>query len=146
METEKQYNNAERERNKEIKEADIDAETKIGAAKERADFLIREVKSSKKQMQNILFHMQQVTNAIRDLRAELQLATNQEDPASVRHDQARIDVLREKIKEYSSELMAMKEDLIREEMNSLEEQGFAGSLEERRARAEEIVGDWVEGI
>ena len=40
----------------ESKEGEVDEEVKKAAAMERADYLVKEVKQSKKQMQNILLH------------------------------------------------------------------------------------------
>jgi len=107
IETEKRINLSERERNyesRESKEGEVDAELKKASAMEKADYLVKEVKSSKKQMQNIVMHMQQVTQAIRQLRAQLQLVQDDDDPASIKQDKKKVEELKLKIKGYGDEL------------------------------------------
>lgn len=106
---------------REKKEGEVDAELKIAAAKERADYLIKEVKTSKQQMQNIFYNIKQVMAAVQALRAQLQLTTNNNDDSipSIKKDQKTVDDLKKKISLYQNEIIKMKDDLIREEMNSL---------------------------
>ena len=58
------------------------------------DVIIKEVKTSKKQMQNIVLHMQQVTQAIQQLRQQLQLAQTDDEVTSIKQDKKRIVVKR----------------------------------------------------
>ena len=124
----------------EQKEKQDEAELKAAAAMERADVLIREAKTSKKQMQNIVMHMQTVLSAIRQLRQQLQLAEESDDPSSVKQDKKRIEELKEKICLYGDELEKMRGDLIREQMEELKNGvGVRMTTEELRRKAEEMV-------
>ncbi len=144
------HNLREREKiyeSRESKEGEVDAELKKATAMEKADYLVKEVKSSKKQMQNIVMHMQQVTQAIRQLRTQLQLVQDDDDPTSVRQDKKKVEELKLKIKSYGDELEKMREDLIREEMVELEKGiGVGISGDELRKRAEESVEKMIREI
>ncbi|MBI2990028.1 MAG: hypothetical protein HYY51_02440 [Candidatus Magasanikbacteria bacterium] len=127
-ETERQYERNRRsrevaERDFETREAkeEFGKELEAGAAMERADVLVREVKSSKKQVQNIMIHMQEVLKALKELREQLQLTQTEED-ASVLQDKKRISDLQERISQYKDELKKMRGDLVREQINVLREQ------------------------
>lgn len=99
------------------------AELKAAAAMERADFLSKEVKTSQNQMQNIIMHMQQVMNAIKKLRAELDLpGEDLGEATSVEEDHRRVKKLQEQIHVYRSELEAMREDLIKEQIQEIAKQ------------------------
>lgn len=150
-ETEEQFKKRSREaevvrESREAKEGEIDEELKTAAAMERADYLVKEVKQSKKQMQNILLHMQQVTKAIRELRQQLQLAGDG-DATSVEQDKERIEELKKKIKEYQEEIVAMRGDLVREQMEELKEGvGVGVTAEELKKRAEGMVDKMIKEI
>ncbi len=149
IETEK-HNLNEREKSyesRESREGEVDAEIKKATAMEKADYLVKEVKSSKKQMQNIVMHMQQVTQAIRQLRAQLQLVQNDDDPTSIQQDKKKVEELKLKIKDYIGEVEKMRSDLIREEIAELEKGiGINMSREDLRMRAEENVERMIAGI
>lgn len=130
---------------REAKETRADEEVKRAAALERAEFLAREVKTSKKQMQNILLNIQQVTQAIAQLRAQLQMAVTTGDPLSVAHDKKRIEDLKKKIAEHQGELESMRTDLVRAEMEELQKGiGVGLSMAELQQKAEEAVGRMME--
>ena len=144
FETEKQFDTlskrsveASRE-SREMKEAEKDPELQAAASKERADYLVKEVKSSSQQMQNIVMHVAQVQQALKKLRAELQLS-EQGDSMSVQQDRARIEILKKQIGEYIHELVAMKEDLIVFEIEESRKADVYGSEQECRAKAIERV-------
>jgi hypothetical protein len=150
IETEEQFRRRGRElertrESRESREAESDEELKAGAAMERADFLVKEVKQSKQQMQNIVLHMQQVTDAIRKLRQELALADSG-GPASVARDKKRIDALKEKIKAYRREILDMREDLIREQAEELKKSGFTENANVLRGEAERLVEELMNQI
>ncbi len=128
---------------KEGKEAD--GELKAAAALERADYLVKEVKQSRKQMQNILLHMQQVMNAIRQLRAQLQLADG-EEPSSVAHDKEKTEELKEKIGEYTDEIKSMRLDLIKEQVEELKSEYAGTVIEELQKKAELMIDDMIKEI
>lgn len=115
---ENSYRHEVRSESKETREVQVDPELQIAASKERADYLVKEVKSNQKQVQNIIMHVVQVRQALKKLRDELQLSA-QGDSNSVKQDEARIAILKKQISEYTDELVAMKEDLISFEMESL---------------------------
>lgn len=133
--------NAEQRENK---EGEVNKELQAAAAMERADVMIREVKSSKKQMQNIVRHIQEVQTAIRNLRAQLQLVQNDEDDASVVQDKKKIEDLRLKIKGYVEELEKMRGDLVREQMEELQNGiGVGMTTEQLQKKAEGMVEELI---
>jgi len=131
----------------ESKENKENEELKAAAAMERADTIIREAKNSKKQMQNIVVHMQTVISAIRQLRAQLQLVQSDDDDSSVKQDKKKIAELTKKLEDYGDELIKMKADLIREQMEELKNDiGEGGSVEELQKRAEELVDELIKQV
>jgi len=107
-----------REINYESKEGETDPELQAGASMERADYLVKEVKSSKQQMQNIALHIQQVKQAIKQIRAELQLQSTG-NATSTDQDQERLNNLKKQIIDYQDELIKMKDDLVKEQIEEL---------------------------
>lgn len=130
FETEKQFDTLQRKsveaarESRESRESEKDPELQAAASKERADYLVKEVKTNQQQMQNIVMHVTQVQQALKKLRAELQLS-EQGDSMSVQQDRARIEILKKQIGEYMGELVAMKEDLIVFEMEELKKTGVS---------------------
>lgn len=134
----------QREQKEAAKEAEKDPELQAAAALERADYLVREVKTSQNQMQNIVSHMQAVLTAIRDLRSALQLTTTAGvDDASVIQDKKRVAILKARILKYKEELLKMKDDLIAEQLKLLREQRPTHSTESLTAEAEKMVQDML---
>ncbi len=150
LENVSEISSREREKNyesRESKEGEISEELKRATAMEKADYLVKEVKSSKKQMQNIVIHMQQVTQAIRQLRAQLQLVEDSDDPSSIIQDKKKVEDLKNKIKSYGDELEKMRGDLVREEMAELKKGvGINMSEEDLRVKAEESVEKMIREI
>ncbi len=146
---EKQLTNLrERERSREIretKEGEPNQELKAAAAMERADYLVKEVKQSKQQMQNIILHMQQVMATIKQLLAELQL-TDDDLPQSVAQDQKRVELLQKRIATYREELIKMKEDLIKEYIETLKVQEPGLPQEELEEKARLAVEGIILGV
>ncbi|KKQ26955.1 MAG: hypothetical protein US42_C0018G0029 [Candidatus Magasanikbacteria bacterium GW2011_GWC2_37_14] len=131
----------------ENKESKENEELKAAAAMERADTIIREAKNSKKQMQNIVVHMQTVISAIRQLRTQLQLVQKDDDDSSVKQDKKKIAELTKKLEDYGDELIKMKADLIREQMEELKNDiGEGGSLEELQKKAEALVEELIKQV
>ncbi len=130
---------------KESKEAEVDPELKKAAAMERADYLTKEIKSSQKQMQNILLHIQQVTAAIKKIRQQLQLVEDGED-ASVARDKTKVAELKKQIAEYREEIIKMREDLVREQIAELKNQGVVLSHEELQQKAEQMVDNLINDV
>ena len=112
MEQEKNFLHHERERSVETKEdGELAEEAKAAAARERAEYLVKEVKQGNQQIQNIMVHMQQVLMTLAQLRAELELKTEAEDPTSIVEDKKRMEKLTQKITEYRRELSTMKDEI-----------------------------------
>lgn len=123
------------------------AELKKAASLERADIIVKEVKQSQKQMQNIVLHMQTVLAAIRQLRQQLQLAEESDNPASIKQDKKQIEALKKKIQEYGDELEKMREDLVREQMEELKNGVGVGMMaEELQRKSEEMVEKMIEEV
>ncbi len=143
--------------NRESKEGEVDNELKAGAAMERADIIVKEVRQGKKQMQNIVLHMQSVLLAIRQLRQQLQLAQN-DDVDSVKQDKKRVEELKKKIRDYGDELEKMRGDLIREQVKELSRSerdpavagkngvGVGLSSAEMQQKAEEMVEEMIKQV
>lgn len=124
---------------KESKEKELDPEAARAAMKERADYLVKEVKTNKQQMQNIMVHMQQVMAAIRTIRQQLQLATDDDAVSSVVHDSARIEKMKKQMMEYKDELLKMKDDLIAMQSRELEDAAPQLTKEQRDIEARNII-------
>ncbi|MFA6427216.1 MAG: hypothetical protein WCW16_02075 [Candidatus Magasanikbacteria bacterium] len=124
---------------RESKEKEMDPEAQAAATMERADFLVKEVKSGKQQVQNIMLHMQQVLVAIQALRQQLQLQTDG-SVSSVEQDKKQIETLKKKIIVHKDELLKMKEELINTQVEEIRKGGGAGlSDAELRAKSKELV-------
>ncbi|OGH64540.1 MAG: hypothetical protein A3J66_01600 [Candidatus Magasanikbacteria bacterium RIFCSPHIGHO2_02_FULL_47_14] len=131
--------NRERHERHESKEAEVDPELQAAASKERADYLVKEVKSATQNMQNIILHMQQVQQAIAALRAQLQIA-NDDDAPSVVHDQARVSQLQQNIASFQDELKKMRGDLVQQKVEELKQRGSSYvSFDELQRLAEDEV-------
>ncbi|MEK7084373.1 MAG: prepilin-type N-terminal cleavage/methylation domain-containing protein, partial [Patescibacteria group bacterium] len=135
------YEGREAREERESHEDKENPEAKAAAAMERAELITKEIKQTKKQMQNIVLHMQEVARLIREIRQELRLAeSDAEDHPSIARDAERMESLRKKIQEYQKELSAMRGDLIREQMEELKNGvGVGMSTDELRVKAEEMV-------
>ena len=128
---------------RESREGEVDEELKVAAAMERADYLSKEIKSSKKQMQNIILNMQQVKQAIADLRAELQLAAQDSD-SSVQQDERNIERIKEKIAGFQEEIVKMRGDLVREQMEELKAGIGVGMMPDQlQQKAESMVDEFI---
>jgi len=124
----------------------MDAQAEAAAAMERADMIVKDVKSSKQQMKNIVMNMHAVKQQIQQLRQQLQLADN-DDASSLRQDQKAVDELKKKISGHQQELLAMREDLIREQQEDLIEQKFVGDvMAEAERLIDRMIADVMEAI
>lgn len=130
METEKKYTQQERERIKESKEQEVDPELAKASVMERADILVKEVKTNQKQLQNIALHMQQVMAAIKQLRQQLQIQDDDQDPSSIQHDKEKAEQLKKKIGDYIVDLEGMKDDILRDMVKDLKKQNYPAPDEE----------------
>ena len=132
----------ERERSRESREGfEMDAAGEAAAAMERADMIVKDVKSTKNQMKNIVMNMHAVKQQIKQLRQQLQLATD-DSASSLEHDQKRVDELKEKIAGYQHELVGLRDELIAEQKEELAEQGFVGDVQsEAENRIDAMIAD-----
>ena len=124
---------------KEGRESEGDEALKKAAAMERAEYLVREVQSNRKQMQHIIMNMLAVQKAIIALRAQLLLAEDSTDAASVTQDKTRVARLKALIVGHKEELIAMRDDLIREQVHMLQEKKLSVSAEELTQQARVMV-------
>jgi len=122
---------------KENKEAQ---ELKKLAAKERAETISKEVRSTKQQIQNIMANMQQVIKAVQAIRAQLQLVDNNEEVIpSVRHDQKRVGELKVRLMDLGSQLDGLKQALVEEEKKRLQAENPVLMGEKLEVEADKIV-------
>ncbi len=128
---------------KESKEGEIDEELKRAAVMERADYLVKEVKSSQQQIQNILVHMQDVLQALAQLKAQLAIS-DPDEPESVKLDKKQIEKIKEKIAGHKDELLKMKDELIEAQLEKLEQEGYA--QDELKKRAEQLISQVLEAV
>lgn len=122
---------------KETRENEMTPEAMKAAAKERAEFLMEAVKQSSSQMKNIATHVAQVKQAIKQIRAMLQIQDNDDHGTASAQDEARVQALRQKVATYQNELIHMRGDLINYQIEDLQNAGFTGSMDdlEREATA-----------
>ncbi|HBU07436.1 MAG TPA: hypothetical protein DEB09_05130 [Candidatus Magasanikbacteria bacterium] len=132
---------------RENKEGEANKELQAAVAMERADVMIREVKNSQKQMQNIVRHMQEVQTAIRQLRAQLQLAQTDDDVSSLKQDKKKVEELKKKIGGYLEELEKMRGELVREQMEELKNGiGVGMTSAQLQKKAEEMVQQLIDSV
>lgn len=124
---------------KEGKETEMSPEDRLAATKERADYLVKEVKSSKQQMQNILMHMAEVKKAIAAIRKELQLSATGDEVGSLSQDNNRINDLKKRVASYQEEILQMRGDLVKVQIGELRTQNPGTSLEDIEKKAQEMV-------
>ncbi len=132
-----------REVSYESKEKETDPELAAAATMERADFLVKEVKNTQTQMQNIILHINQVRQAIQQIYQQLQLQAS-DDNTSVEQDEERIKKLKEKIAEYKNELVNMRDDLIISQIEELKKTLPDLSEGALRLKAEEMVRELLD--
>ena len=125
---------------REVKEGgEMDEAAKAAATMERADYLVKEVKGGKQQIQNIMIHMQSVLQALTALRKQLEIEDSG-DASSVEQDKAHAEKLKAKISEHKDELLKMRDELIIAQVEQIREgEGSTLGDVELRHRAEEIV-------
>ena len=110
------------------------------------DFRLKEVKSGKQQIQNIVIHMQQVLQTIQALRKQLQI---QSDDAtnSVEQDKKQVEKLKKKIAEYKDEILKMRDELIRSQIERIK-QGEEATLSDKQLQeqAENLVNQIMKEV
>ncbi len=120
QEKEHRRNYAEgRELNTEAKEKQVEEAEKKMAAKERLEATSKEIKSTKNQIQNIVANMQQVVKAVAAIRAQLQIAQNNDIP-SVQRDQKTLAGLQKKLAGLFGEIKDLRVALVAEERKAVQ--------------------------
>ncbi|MBT3539028.1 hypothetical protein HN481_02785 [Candidatus Parcubacteria bacterium] len=136
----------ESKESKESKESEMSAEDKAAATMERADFLVKEVKSGKQQIQNIVIHMQQVMQTIQALRKQLQIQSD-DTTGSVEQDKKQVENLKKKIAEHKDEILKMKDELIKAQVDQIKkDEGATLSDQQMQEQAEEMVSRIMEEV
>ena len=137
-----------REANFESKEKKEEAEDKKAAARERVEVVSKEVKNTKQQIQHIMANMQQVIAAVRAIRAQLQLAQDDEDEEipSVKRDQKRVAGLQVKLMDLNSQLGDLKIALLTEEKARIHEENPDWKIEFVESAARESVEQILEKV
>ncbi len=129
----------EREQSREAREGfEMDSQAEAAAAMERADVIVKDVKSTKQQMKNIVMNMHAVKQQITQLRQLLQLADS-DDASSLESDKKRVDELKENIAGFQTALVSMRDDLIQEQKEALVTQGFSGDVQTEAERVIDIM-------
>lgn len=128
---------------KEGKEVEVSEELKRAAVMERADYLVKEVKSGNKQIQNILVHMQGVLQALAQLQQQLSI-THTDEPASVAQDKVQIEKIKQKIVAHKDELLKMKDELIQAKQEQLKGEGHEEDV--LRKKAEDMVNTVLQAV
>ncbi|MFA5211592.1 MAG: hypothetical protein WC414_03820 [Patescibacteria group bacterium] len=131
-----------REMSFENREAEQDEELKAAAQMERVDFLTKEIKSGNQQIKNIMLHMNEVLNAIKLLRTQLQLPAKNDDDLSIEQDKKQLEKIKNKIKNYKNEILKMKNDLLKIQIEVLREEKIFSENDlqnEAEKRVEELL-------
>jgi len=99
--------------NKESKEKEEDKQME---AKEKMELTIGEVKTTKSRMKNIIVNMQQVLQAVRQIRQQLGLNNNDDDIPAMKSDQKTLDELKLKLDGLMTQVSDLKLALKQEEI------------------------------
>ena len=134
-----------RELSIEAKEKEEELEKKM-AAKERAEKVGQEMKSTKKTMQNITANIKQVLLAVRAIRQQLGLDTTSDDVPSVKRDQKTLEQLKQKLAGLMSQMTDLKLALKSEEITRLRQMNADMSEEEMKSMADEAVKNILEKL
>jgi len=129
----------------EINEKTPDEQEKKAAAMERAEKVSKEVQNTQKQMKNIMANMQNVVKAVRAIRAQLQLADNDDIP-SVKKDEERLDLLKKRLDSLFAELGDLRYALETEEEKELARLSPDLSESERKEQAKNKVAEYLRSL
>lgn len=133
------------ELNVEAKEKQVEEAEKKMAAKERLEATSKEIKNTKQQIQNIVANMQQVVKAVVAIRAQLQIAQNDDIP-SVQRDQKWLETLRHKLDGLFGEIKDLRVALLAEERKAVQEEMPNAAAETITAEAERRVADIIKKL
>lgn len=110
------------EANAEKKENQAEEAEKKLAARERIEQTSKEIKNTKQQIQNIVANMTAVVKAVAAIRAQLQIAQNDDDIPSVARDKKVLDALRKKLDGLIGEIKDLRVALLAEEAKAVREE------------------------
>jgi DNA repair exonuclease SbcCD ATPase subunit len=134
-----------RERSLESKDKQTEELEKKMGARERVEKMSHEVKSTQKQMQNIVTNMQQVMGAVAAIRKQLQLDEADTNIPSVHQDQKTVQLLQKKLANLNDRLQDLRLVLLQEEKEQIREAKSFLSEEELQTaalkRVEDILGN-----
>ena len=118
-------------------------EKKMGA-KERAEKVTKEVRTTQQQAQRVMGSMQQVVKAVAVIRAQLKLTTKDgDDIPSVAQDQKVLEQLQKKMFDLKSQLGDLRVALTQENVRDLEREHPEWNAEQVRQAAEAMTEEWV---
>jgi len=126
------------------KEGQENQELKKMGAMERAEKTSREVKSTQKQMQNIMANMQQVVKAVQSIRQQLDLTEPDENIPSVARDQKNLQALQKKLANLTGQLGDLKQALLQEEYNDIKIEHSDWSEDQIKQESEKRVSNILE--
>ena len=123
-----------------------EAEKRMGAM-ERAEKVSHEVKSTKKQMQNIVANMQQVVKAVQAIRVQLGLGTNgSQSIPSVQQDQKALEDLKKKLSKLTGQLSDLRTALVHEEGEEMRKAHGDCGEEQINAEAERLAEELLKKL
>ncbi len=129
----------------ESREDKEEQEAKKAAVRERAEQMIKETQSAKKMMQNIIANMQQVMNAVQQIRKQLQIGDEGAIP-SVARDQKIVESLKKKLMDYRSQMEDLRLALLVEEKAELKKENPSANESEIEKMAQEKVEEMMKKL
>ncbi|MBU0545706.1 hypothetical protein KKA13_00420 [Patescibacteria group bacterium] len=127
-------------------EKEKEMEKKLGA-RERVEKVSYEVKSAKKQMQNIIVNMQQVVKAVHAIRVQLGLATGgSQTIPSVEKDKKTLEDLKKKLAKLNGQLSDLRVALVQEEIEEVRKEHSDWNEEQIQVEAEKLADAMIQEL
>ncbi len=122
-------------------------EKKMGA-KERAEKVTREVRTTQQQAQRVMGSMQQVVKAVAAIRAQLKLTTKPGDDSipSVEQDKKVLEQLQKKMFDLKSQLGDLRTVLTQENARDVEKEHPGWDAAQVQQAAEALTEEWVKRL
>ncbi len=121
-------------------------EKKLGA-RERAEQVTKEVRTTQQQAQRVMGSMQQVVKAVAAIRAQLQLSPQADSVIpSVEQDQKTLDLLKKKMFDLKSQLGDLKAVLTAEHRRDIEAEHADWTPKQVEEAAAALTEDWVKRL
>ena len=128
------------------KEGQENQELKKMGAMERVEKTSRELKSTQKQMQNIMANIQQVVKAVQSIRQQLDLTEPDENIPSVARDQKNLQALQKKLVNLTGQLGDLKQALLQEEYSDVKKEHGDWSEDQIKHESEKRVSQILEKL